>query len=246
MKKILTVAAALAIVAAVDAPVRATDDAGGNAAERAAESTGGAIKNGAEATGHAVKRGAEATGHAVKKGAEATGHAIKSGAEATGDALGITDTDRERYEANRLGEHRMTGTVASIDHDTGKVALATHTGTYHLHFLADSLSGVSKGDRLTVTSAFALPDRAAATTGATTEPRREVAGDEPLKGAHWMTGTITDVNKKTGMVDVKTDDMPLKVAFSPEAARDLKPGEKIAVELAFQSAAPAAHSNPSR
>jgi hypothetical protein len=194
----------------------------------------GAIERGADATGNAIKRGAEATGEAVKSGAEATGHAIKSGAEATGAMLGITDTERERFEANQRGRHRVIGTVTDIDHETGKMSLAANGTTYRLHFPPSAVKNVTKGERLAVTSAFALPDKPLA---ADDKMKRQAAGDQPTKAGHWMTGTVTDVDTAKGTIGVKTDDALLTLHFAPDAVREVRTGEKIAVELAFEPAA---------
>lgn len=194
-----------------------------------AEADEGAVEGAVKDTGRAIQRGAEATGGAIKRGAEATGHAIKRGAEATGDALGITDTERRRYEANRLGEHRVSGTVAAIDHDTGAVSLSTGTETLHLHFPPRSVRDVRTGQHMTAQLAFALPDHL---TREEPAAERDVAGDQPLEGAHWMTGTITSVDKSSGVVQVRTDDLPLKLQFSPASVRDFSTGDRIAVELA--------------
>jgi len=215
MKKYLPTVAALALLGTAPLAARADDNA---------------VERGAKTTGHVIKNGAEATGSAIEHGAEATGHAIKRGAEATGDALGITDTDQKRYEAMQRGEHRFTGKVTAIDRDTGMVTLATAGDTLNLHFPKDSLQNVNTGDRLTVEAAYALPD-AAQPTG--TRPQHKAAGDQPLHGDHWMTGTVTSVNTSTGLMTVKTDEGPLSVPFATSSLRDVKEGDKVALELGF-------------
>ena len=227
MHRVLPIIAAVALIAAFELPARGAD-----------ESSGSAVGNAAEATGSAIKNGAEATGHAIKSGAEATGHAIKEGVEATGNVLGITESDRERYEANERGEHRVTGTVAAVDRDSGAVDLATEHATYQLHFPPEALKSVAKNDRLTVAMAFAPQDKEKPAQEA---KRGYKAGDEPMNGDHWMTGTVSEVDTANGMVDVQTDERPLKVQFARDAVRDLKPGEKIALELSFEPAASTAH-----
>jgi hypothetical protein len=222
MHKLLSLCAALALIAAGGVAARADDEPDENIVER-----------GAEATGDAIKKGAEATGGAIKKGAEATGHAIKEGAQATGAAIGITDSDRARWEANERGEHEVKGTVTAIDRDTGKVDFKTADNALQLHFPPDALKGVEVGAPLIVELAYALPDNPPDEVGEADD--REIAGDEPERGEHWMKGTVTDVNAKTGVVGVKTDTMPLVVQFAPGSVTTLKPGDKIAVELAFES-----------
>jgi hypothetical protein len=203
-----------------------------NAVKNGADATGHAIKEGAETTGHAIKEGAEATGHAVKEGAQATGHAVKQGAEATGEFLGLTASDRERYEANERGERETTGKVKELDHTNGRLTLATTTGTLALHFPPADVHDLAKGDRIRVTLAFA-PAQAgnAAAAEGKSEEHAEAAKEE---GDHWMTGTVTKVDSANGTVHVKTAEAPLKLRFQPDAVRNLKDGDQIAVELAYE------------
>jgi hypothetical protein len=231
MNKLLSVVAALALVAAVETRVRADDEQDKNVLER-----------GVDATGSGIKKGAEATGDAIKEGAEATGDVIKKGAQATGSALGITDSDQEKYAANARGQRQIKGTVTAIDRDTGKVDFKTASGPLQLHFPTDDLKDVEVGTPLTLVLAFATPDNL---TEEDTKPSREVAGDQPLHGDHWMKGTVTDVNAKTGMVGVKTDDMPLTLQFDPDAVSVLKPGDNIAVQIAYEPAAASKSSSKS-
>jgi hypothetical protein len=218
MYRMLSVVSAGALVLALQLPIRAAGD--DNAVEGAAKTTGNAIKN-----------GAEATGHAIKSGAEATGHAIKSGAQATGEALGISKSDREKYESMERGEHRVSGKVSAVDRDNGTLSLATDATTLNLYFPPKALKNVSVGDRLTAVLAFATPDKNP--PSGTTKPMHREAGDEPRHGDHWITGTVRAVDPANGIVDVDTDQAPLKVQFAPAAVRDLQTGDRIAVESAF-------------
>ena len=226
MNKLLPLFAAVALIAAADSRARA-DDEGKNVIQRGAEATGGAIKEGAEATGGAIKEGAEATGDVIMEGAEATGH-----------ALGITDSDEERWQANARGERRFKGTVTKIDHDTGKVDFKTASGPLQLHFPTKDLKGIEVGTPLTVVLAFATPDKLPKEGKEERKAaEREVAGDQPLRGDHWMKGTVTDVNPKTGMVGVKTEEMPLTLQFTPDSVGVLEKGDDIAIQIAFETTA---------
>lgn len=216
MNRTLSLIAAAALVVAFNSAARADDNV---------------VERGAEATGDAIKEGAEATGGAIKKGAEATGHAIKEGAEATGHALGMS-SDEQRWEANERGENRMTGEVTAIDRKTGEVDFKTVSGRMQLHFPPDALEGIQPGAPLVVEVSFATPDNLTAPADADKDD--DVAGDEPMRGEHWMKGKVTEVDAKTGIVHVKTDDVPLVVQFDADDVTGLKVGDNIAVEIAFE------------
>ena len=58
------------------------------------------------------------------------------------------------------GSHTMSGTVTTVDHQTGLVSLNTDVGELKLHFPPPSLQNVKEGD--TVTVSLALQEGAAA------------------------------------------------------------------------------------
>ncbi len=210
MHKFLFALSAAALVVALQLPAAAADD---------------------DSSGSSVTGAAKSAGRAIENGADATGRAIKRGAEATGDALGITESNRKRYESMERGEHTVTGTVSSIDRDAGTVSLSTASTTLNLYFPPSALRDVSKGDSLTAILGFATPDKNPPAAAA--EPRHVRAGDEPEHGENWVTGTVSSVDAATGVVDVNSDKAPLRVQFAPSALSDVHPGDRIAVETAY-------------
>lgn len=52
-------------------------------------------------------------------------------------------------------------------------------------------------------------------------------------GEHSMSGTVTHVDSKKGMVKLKTEEGTLGLHFPPESLKDVKKGEKITVNLGF-------------
>lgn len=52
-------------------------------------------------------------------------------------------------------------------------------------------------------------------------------------GTHDMPATVTEVDHKTGMVDVESMNMKLKVHFPANTVADLKKGDKITLHLGF-------------
>lgn len=54
-----------------------------------------------------------------------------------------------------------------------------------------------------------------------------------MMGMHMMPATVTAADAKTGMVDVTSEGMALKVHFPPAAMANLKAGDKITLHMGF-------------
>ncbi|MEY2152743.1 hypothetical protein AB7849_17690 [Rhodanobacter sp. 115] len=54
-----------------------------------------------------------------------------------------------------------------------------------------------------------------------------------MMGMHMMPATVTEADAKTGIVDVTSDGMTLKVHFPPSAMAHLKAGDKITLQMGF-------------
>ncbi len=54
-----------------------------------------------------------------------------------------------------------------------------------------------------------------------------------MMGMHMMPATVTAADAKTGMVDVTSEGMALKVHFPPTAMANLKAGDKITLHMGF-------------
>ncbi|NII11047.1 hypothetical protein [Oleiagrimonas sp. C23AA] len=54
-----------------------------------------------------------------------------------------------------------------------------------------------------------------------------------MMGMHMMPATVTEADAKTGIVDVTSDGMTLKVHFPPSAMAHLKAGDKITLHMGF-------------
>jgi hypothetical protein len=54
-----------------------------------------------------------------------------------------------------------------------------------------------------------------------------------MMGMHMMPATVTTADTKTGVVDVMTQGMALKVHFPPKAMASLKAGDKITLHMGY-------------
>jgi hypothetical protein len=208
----------------------------GDAANQGAAPSAGAA---AEAAGNTVKSGAEAAGHAIKEGAEATGHAVKKGTSEAGEAVGLSGSAEKQYEAHECGEHRMSGTITAINHETGVIDLKTKEAALQLHYPPKFIHQLKKGERLTVDLAYAkIGTENGPASASASEMKNERAEKEHARhemGEHWMTGEVTKVDTKTGVIGMRTAEAALILQFPPTAIKDLKTGDHIAVELGFQT-----------
>jgi hypothetical protein len=57
-----------------------------------------------------------------------------------------------------------------------------------------------------------------------------------MHGMHTMPATVTHVDPKTGIVDVTTEGMVLRVHFPPASMMNLKIGDKIGLYMAYSMA----------
>jgi len=52
-------------------------------------------------------------------------------------------------------------------------------------------------------------------------------------GEHRMSGKITNIDSKLGIVSIHTEEAPLKLQFPKDTVADLREGQEVAVQLAF-------------
>lgn len=57
-----------------------------------------------------------------------------------------------------------------------------------------------------------------------------------MQGMHTMPATVTHADPKTGIVDVMTEGMALRVHFPPASMANLKAGDKIGLYMAYSMA----------
>jgi hypothetical protein len=55
------------------------------------------------------------------------------------------------------------------------------------------------------------------------------------QGEHAMSGTVTDIDHKTGKLSLKTGVGELDLHFPPEALQEVKEGDQITVHLGFST-----------
>lgn len=172
-------------------------------------------------------------GEKLEGAAETTGETLKGGAEYVGEALGLTEEEQAEYEGAKRAEHRMTGTITDIDRTEGIVTLESGERELKLHFPSDSIGTLREGETVTVQLAYANIQQR--------ERSREQARDVPepgeWKGEHWITGRVEDVDHEKGIVELEAGEESLKLHFPPDQIRDLRSGDRIAVQLAFARAA---------
>jgi hypothetical protein len=145
----------------------------------------------------------------------------------------------QQYEAHERGAHRMSGTITTINHETGVLDLKTKEAALQLHYPPKFIHHLKKGERLTVDLAYAkIGPESGAAAAQGSEAKSERAEKEHIRhemAEHWMTGEVTKVDAKTGVIDVKTAEAPLILHFPPTSITDLKAGDHVAVQLGFET-----------
>jgi len=99
-----------------------------------------------------------------------------------------------------------------------------------LHSVVPSLCATLAGAVLI--SGIALAQNAPTKTTVAQESKQEMKASSAM-GMHDMPATVTEVDHKTGMVDVESGSMKLKVHFPAASVADLKKGDKITLHLGF-------------
>jgi hypothetical protein len=54
------------------------------------------------------------------------------------------------------------------------------------------------------------------------------------EGQHTMAGTVTSIDKKAGMMGLKTDEGQLMLHFPPDRIKNISNGERVTVELGIK------------
>jgi hypothetical protein len=85
------------------------------------------------------------------------------------------------------------------------------------------------------TLAFASGATGALAQGAGTPPSHDMGSMEmgKMPSMHTMPATVASVDTKTGIVEVSSGGMSLKVHFPPASVADLKVGDKITLHMGF-------------
>lgn len=66
------------------------------------------------------------------------------------------------------------------------------------------------------------------------KPATKMESTKGYQGRHDVKGEITNVNKDTGVLSVKTSEGELQLAFPPSAVNKLNKGDEVSVELAIK------------
>jgi hypothetical protein len=82
-----------------------------------------------------------------------------------------------------------------------------------------------------------------------TEPKKPATKTETTQGyqgRHDVKGEITNVNKDTGMLSLKTAEGDLQLAFPPSAVNKLNKGDEVSVEMAIKTLPKAEPKTPAK
>src|SRR5262245_27019132 len=120
--------------------------------------------------------------------------------------------------------HRVQGNVLAIDRRTGVTTIATARSEHLvLRFSPNATSHRKKGDPIMARMAFArypvtMSVAAAATGDGSLNVERLEGESDPMT----VTGTVHELDRKTGRVEVQSGGTLLRVVFDPATIRDLR------------------------
>jgi hyperosmotically inducible protein len=155
----------------------------------------------------------------------------------TGKSLGqniddktITTTVKSKLVADRAKN------LVSVDVDTnqGTVYLTGNVATAQQKADAEQITRSVEGVRNVVNNLQVTPRAAGDTRPVTGGSASPATGD--FTGRHTMTGEVTQVASERGHVHLKTPEGELVLHFPPATLRDVKPGDRLTVELAVRPA----------
>jgi hypothetical protein len=66
------------------------------------------------------------------------------------------------------------------------------------------------------------------------------------QGEHSMSGTVTDIDHKTGMLSLKTEAGELDLHFPPQALKEVKEDDQLTVHLGFSKRGATSGTSPKR
>jgi hypothetical protein len=66
------------------------------------------------------------------------------------------------------------------------------------------------------------------------------------QGEHSMSGTVTDIDHKTGMLSLKTEAGELELHFPPQALKEVKEDDQLTVHLGFSKRGATSGTSPKR
>jgi hypothetical protein len=134
--------------------------------------------------------------------------------------------------------------IGAIDRTTGIITLEPIPGATRplvLQFAPSAVRDLRLGDRIAARLTYSV--------GEAPKLKEQVAGDAPRKpedepvtldelaaemGQMVVTGTVSNLNRTTGELDVTTGKtVPLHLQFAPDAVQNLHEGQTISVDMGF-------------
>lgn len=104
-----------------------------------------------------------------------------------------------------------------------------------------AMVGIALGTALALGAAMAQSGSMSGQTGTMSGGMNHMSGSmhhmSAMSGSmHTMPATVTSVDQKTGLVEVNSEGMSLKLHFPPASLANLKSGDKITLHMGFTKA----------
>lgn len=138
-----------------------------------------------------------------------------------------------QHNTRWLGKNVVEGTTKNVDHQNGIVHLTTGGSQLVLHFPPPAVNKLQMQQNVTVEMAFKDESRMNAgknETGSTSQGMMRPG----WVGEHTMLGTVTQVNRSNGVLDLKTAEGALALQFPASSLTEVQKGDRLEVYLALR------------
>ncbi|MDD5329033.1 MAG: hypothetical protein PHX38_03450 [Sulfuricella sp.] len=145
-----------------------------------------------------------------------------------GTAPGMAD-DVDSQKGERIAEVyndlQLPGTIETIDYKSGRLTLNSDLGKVNLNFPPEALRGLQSGDPVVVDLGFSQQGRSIG--------RNRVTEVMETFNELQVTGTVRNVDYRTGTLTLNTRAGDIALNFPPPAVKDLKRGDTVTVNMGY-------------
>lgn len=140
--------------------------------------------------------------------------------------------DPDTAAEDRRWVHEVRGRVVTVDRTSGVVSLAPDVGEpLVMQFTPESVAGVAAGEQIVTRSTYMRDQFAPGAKEPVPPPSKPEL--QAQTGQRMVSGIVSDLDRSTGRVDLKTDQTMLKLQFPPQVVESLHDGERIIVDMGF-------------
>ncbi len=135
------------------------------------------------------------------------------------------DTQKGERIAEVYNDLQLPGTIEKIDRQNGRLTLDSELGRVELNFPPEALRGFQSGDPVVVDLGFSQQGRSIG--------RNRMSEVMETFNELEVTGTVRNVDYRTGALTLNTKAGDITLNFPPRAVRDLKREDTVTVNMGY-------------